>query len=91
MDRRCFIGWVGAGTVASPLAARAQRLERLTRIGYLSPLFASPYDEAFLAGLRDLGYVEGKNLHIDFRSAEGHDDRLPKLATELVDLNVDVS
>jgi len=62
------------------------------RFGYLS--LASPppnaYDEAFRAGMRELGYVEGKNLDIEFRFSEGHEDRLPGLAAELIALNVDV-
>jgi len=92
MRRREFITLVGGATFAWPLAVGAQQAERLARIGYLSlgspPLNA--YDDAFLAGLRDLGYVEGKNLHIEFRFTEGQEDRLTRLATELVDLNVDV-
>ena len=92
MRRREFITLVGGAAFAWPLAVGAQQAERLARIGYLSltspPLNA--YDDAFLAGLRDLGYVEGKNLHIEFRFTEGQEDRLARLATELVDLNVDV-
>jgi putative ABC transport system substrate-binding protein len=94
MKRREFITLIGSAAVSlfKPVAAGAQQAERLARIGYLSltspPLNA--YDDAFLAGLRDLGYVEGKNLHIEFRFTEGQEDRLARLATELVDLNVDV-
>jgi len=94
MKRREFITLIGSAAVSlfKPLAVGAQQAERLARIGYLSlgspPLNA--YDDAFLAGLRDLGYVEGKNLHIEFRFTEGQEDRLARLATELVDLNVDV-
>jgi putative tryptophan/tyrosine transport system substrate-binding protein len=92
MRRREFLRLFSGAAAAWPLTARAQQSERLARIGYLSPYSASRtvLDDAFLAGLRDLGYVEGKNVHIDFRFAEGREDQLPKLATELVDLNVDV-
>ena len=71
----------------------AQQPARIPRIGYLSASSASevsPRAEAFRQGLRELGYVEGKNLVIEFRYAEGKFDRLPALATELVRLNVDV-
>jgi putative tryptophan/tyrosine transport system substrate-binding protein len=92
IGRREFIAGLGGSVATWPLAARAQQPERLARIGYLS-LGSSPlnaYDNAFLAGLRDLGYVEGKNLHIEYRFAEGDQDRLAGLLAELVDLKVDV-
>jgi len=90
MRRRDLITLVGASAVAWPLAARAQQPDRLRRIGILGDRSLDKVLDAFLAGLRELGYVEGKNLHIEFRFAEGDDDRLPRLATELVALNVDV-
>jgi putative tryptophan/tyrosine transport system substrate-binding protein len=89
--RREFITLLG-GVVAWPLVAHAQQQAKTPRIGILGLLpisgFASRFD-AFRAGLRDLGYVEGDNLVLEFRWAERPDD-LPKLATELVDMNVDV-
>jgi putative tryptophan/tyrosine transport system substrate-binding protein len=93
--RREFISAL-AGTAAGwPLAARAQQPDRAARVGYLglmSPAFDRAYggDDVFAGALRDLGYVEGRNIHIEFRYAEGHEDRLSGLATELVNLNVDV-
>jgi putative ABC transport system substrate-binding protein len=89
MKRREFITHAGSLAAFWPLAARA---DRVARIGYLSPNPASTtiYEDAFLAGLRDFGYFNGKNIHIDFRFADGHDDRLPALAIELVNLNVDI-
>jgi putative tryptophan/tyrosine transport system substrate-binding protein len=94
MDRRRFIGWVGGGAIVFPLAASAKQPEKIARIGYLSPLSASQnnryVDDAFVPALRDLGYIEGKNIHIEFRFADGDEDRLARLATELVALNVDV-
>jgi putative tryptophan/tyrosine transport system substrate-binding protein len=93
MKRREFITLLGGAAAAWPLAARAQQPERIVRVGYLGLAPAAkmqPFDDAFRDGLRDLGYVEGRNLHIEYRSAEGHEDRLRALATELVDLNVNV-
>jgi putative ABC transport system substrate-binding protein len=71
----------------------AQQPKKVPRIGYLSASSAtevSPRAEAFRQGLRELGYVEGKNLVLEFRYAQGKFDRLPALAAELVRLNVDV-
>jgi len=78
--------------LAAPLAADAQQAAKIVRIGFLSTnLAASPHlPEAFRQGLRDLGYVEGRNLVIEYRDAEGKVDRLPALAAELVALKVDV-
>jgi putative tryptophan/tyrosine transport system substrate-binding protein len=77
---------------AAPLAAEAQQAAKIARIGYLSPnLAASPHlREAFRQGLRDLGYVEGRNVVIEYRDAEGKLERLPTIAAELVALKVDV-
>jgi len=90
--RRAFIGTLAGGLLAAPLAAEAQQAAKVTRIGYLSPnLAASPHlPEAFRQGLRDLGYVEGRNVVIEYRDAEGKPERLPALAAELVALKVDV-
>jgi len=97
MNRRAFIGLVSSAAAVScaswPLAARAQPQAKLARIGYLGLVSASwhaPRVAAFRAGLRSLGYVEGKDVAIEFRWAEGQYDRLPALAAELVRLNVDV-
>src|SRR5438874_12824124 len=80
--------------LAAPLAAQAQRPANVPRIGYLvlSPLAPSPTAEreAFLQGLRELGYVEGKNVVIEYRSAAWTRELLPDLAAELVRLNVNV-
>ena len=77
---------------AAPFAAEAQRAAKVARIGYLSPsLASSPHlRDAFLQGLRDVGYVEGRNVVIEYRDAEGKLERLPALAAELVALKVDV-
>jgi putative ABC transport system substrate-binding protein len=80
------------GALFSPIAAEAQQAAKVARIGILTAnLAAAPHlTEAFLQGLRDLGYVEGRNVVIEFRSAEGKLDRFPALAAELVTLRVDV-
>ena len=93
MKRRDFITLLGGAAAAWPLAAHAQQQSKVARIGYLGLVSASwhtPRVNAFRAGLRELGYVEGKDIAIEFRWAEGQYDRLPGLATELVRLNVDV-
>jgi putative ABC transport system substrate-binding protein len=92
MNRREFIGALAGGLVAAPLAAEAQQAAKIARIGYLSiNLAANPHlREAFLQGLRDLGYVEGRDVVIEDRSAEGKLERFPALAAELVALKVDV-
>jgi len=91
--RREFIGLVGGAAVLWPLAARAQQATRIARIGYLDFGSVSQSGRAvdkFRTGLRDLGYVEGKNFQIEFRFADGDGDRLSALATELVAAKVDV-
>jgi putative ABC transport system substrate-binding protein len=92
ISRRAFIGSLAGGLLATPLAAEAQQAAKVPRIGYLANnLAASPHlTEAFRQGLRDLGYVEGRNVVIEYRSAEGKLERLPALAAELVALKVDV-
>jgi len=79
--------------LAAPLPADAQQPAKIPRIGFLwaSPLSASPHRlEAFRQGLRELGYVEGQNIALEVRSAEGKWERLPALAAELVRLKVDI-
>src|SRR5262245_11321661 len=73
--------------------AEAQQPKKVPRIGVLwlySPTIASPFAEAFRQGLRALGYVEGQNIALEERWAEGRFDRLPSLAAELVRLKVDI-
>jgi putative ABC transport system substrate-binding protein len=89
MRRRQFIAGLGSAA-AWPLAARAQRPDRVSRIGILALAPAnSPNHVAFRQGLRDLGYIEGQNLLIEYREYGSRRERLAGLATELVKLNVD--
>jgi putative ABC transport system substrate-binding protein len=93
MRRREFITLLGGVAGAWPLAARAQPSEKLYRVGMLErtsiPINAANLD-GFRRGLRELGYVEGKNYVIEYRSADGRDERFSGLAAELVRLNVDL-
>jgi len=88
IQRRRFLIAAGALLIA-PRAADAQQPQKVRRIGFFgnSP---SPAVEAFRQGLRDLGWVEGQNLTIEFRWMQGRPDRLPGLAEELVSLNLEV-
>ncbi len=92
IDRRTFLASTGAVLLAAPLAVEAQQAAKIARIGWLAVnLAAAPrLEEAFRQGLRDLGYVEGRNVVIEYRDAEGKPERLPALAAELVALKVDV-
>jgi len=93
MDRRTFLAGTGAVLLASPRASEAQQAGKVPRIGYLrstSPSDRPPLLDAFRQGLRELGWVEGRNIVIDYRYAEGRFDRLPDLAAELVRLKVDI-
>jgi putative tryptophan/tyrosine transport system substrate-binding protein len=91
--RNFFIGFALSAMLLVPcFSASAQQPTKVARIGHLSATAASDpaRREAFLQGLRELGYVEGKNIIIEWRHGEGEADRLPVLATELVRLKVDV-
>src|SRR5215831_1121788 len=89
MDRRRFLLTSLAGALAVPLPVEAQPAKKVYRIGYLA--FAPrPADGAFRQGLKDLGYVEGQNLTITYRYAEGSSNTLHALAQQLVALKVDV-
>jgi putative ABC transport system substrate-binding protein len=93
MRRREFITLLGGAAAAWPLASRAQQSRKVHRIGVLLPGTPASFSlrtEAFLEGLRTLGYVEGQTIAIEWRWGQDKGDRLPDLAAELVGRNVDV-
>ena len=93
MKRREFISLLGGAAAAWPLAVRAQQLSRVPRIGVLllgTPTSFAPRTQAFVEGLRDLGYVEGRTVAIEWKWGQNRDDLLPDLAAELVRSQVDV-
>ena len=94
-DRRKFLMTLCVGVLAGPCVSVAQQPGKIWRIGFFSSLSRQALQEsgrsdAFLQGMRELGFVEGKNLVIEWRSPEGKPERLPGLAAELVQLKVDV-
>ena len=95
ITRRAFIGTVVGGLLAAPLAADAQQPAKVARIGFLvTASLESPEGriavDAFRQGLRERGYVEGENIVIEYRAADGRIERLPGLASELARLKVDL-
>ena len=93
MDRRTFLAGAGAMLLATPLAAEAQQTGKVYRIGMLERTSAAinvANLDGFRQGLRELEYVEGKNVVIEYRSADGRDEQFPSLAAELVRLKVDL-
>jgi len=89
---------MAGGLLAAPLVAEAQPAGKVRKIGYLAPGISagenpgskSSLQKTFLQGLRDLGYVEGRDFVMEYRWAEGHPERLPELAADLVRAQVDV-
>ena len=94
ITRRKLLIAIGAGALAAPLAGLAQRQSaKIPRIGYLTNDSQSadlPRRDAFRQGLTDLGYREGQNIVVEYRTAEGKGDKLPELAAELHHLKVDL-
>jgi ABC-type uncharacterized transport system substrate-binding protein len=90
MDRRTFLAGTSAVLLAAPLAAEVQQERKLPRIGFLVFTSSELRYRGFQQGLRELSYVEGQNIVIEFRSADGSLERLNDLARELVRLPVDV-
>lgn len=91
MNRRMFVAAVTGALMAAHPWARAQREINVRRIGYLSLLAGpGPLDKAFFGALEELGYVEGRNLVVEYRWAADKENQLPALAKDLVQLNVEV-
>jgi putative ABC transport system substrate-binding protein len=92
MRRREFITLLGGAMASWPLAVGAQQTAKLPRLGFLTAGTPAgiPGLPGLLEGLRQLGWIEGKTIVIEYRYAENRNDRLPELAAELVRLNVDV-
>jgi putative ABC transport system substrate-binding protein len=93
MDRRTFLGTLAGSLFAAPLAAEGQPAGRVPRIAWLGGQAretAHPYVQAFQRGLKDLGWIEGQNIVIEWRFSGGRAELLPDLAAELVRLRVDL-
>jgi putative tryptophan/tyrosine transport system substrate-binding protein len=93
MNRRTFLSGVAVGVLATPLAAQAPPAAKTARIGILAlrrPDVPTPFMKALMQGLRERGYVEGRNLVIEYPDALGREDRLPGLAADLVRNQVDI-
>jgi len=93
MKRRAFFALAGSAMVTWPLAARAQQPAKIYRIGILETVSSSSNAknlDSLRRGLRELGYVENRNYLLEYRSADGHAERFPALADELVRLHVDL-
>ena len=93
MKRREFITLLGGAAVAWPLAARAQQAGKLPTIGFLGTTTPSAWSQwvaAFVQRLRDFGWIEGRTIAVEYRWAEGRDERFVEIAAEFVQLKVDV-
>jgi len=90
--RRKFLATLGGAVAAWPLAARAQQPGKMPTIGLLgaTPSIESQRVAAFVQRLRELAWIDGRNLSIEYRWAEGHNERYAEIAAELVRLKVDV-
>jgi hypothetical protein len=88
LRRREFITLLGGAAVAWPFAARGQQPPKMARIGYLAPAYSPDLIEPLRGGLRDLGYIEGQNLAIEYRFALGQSKTYDELAAELVHLGL---
>jgi putative ABC transport system substrate-binding protein len=89
MKRRKFLTLLAGAAASGPLASRAQQPLKVTTVGVLASKLLPPV-RRFAPKLQELGYTEGQNLRIEYRFAEGHDERYPSLAAELVALPVDL-
>src|SRR5690242_16657565 len=95
MDRRAFIGTLAGSLLAAPLAAEAQQLDHMRRLGLLLPYIESDAQaharvKAFKMALEKRGWIDGRNVRFEFRYTDGQPDRLPALAADLAQRNVDI-
>jgi putative ABC transport system substrate-binding protein len=93
VKRREFIALLGSATAALPLGGHAQVPPKVPRVGYIAGGGGSMADRMVAAlrqGLRELGYIDGQTIIVEFRSAEGRSERIPELVSELIGLKVDV-
>ena len=94
ISRRAFLGSVAGGLLTAPVGAQAQQTGKVYRVGILTNKASDPAEarlwQAFRSGLRERGWIEGQNILIEFRAAEGNTARLPELAADLVRLKVDL-
>src|SRR5690242_15545432 len=95
MDRRAFIGTLAGSLLAAPLAAEAQQLDHMRRLGLLLPYIESDAQaharvKAFKMALEERGWIDGRNVRFEFRYTDGQPDRLPALAADLAQRNVDI-
>jgi len=90
MKRRDVLLLPGGMALAWPLAAVAQGTQRIHRIGFVSPTSRGARSDAFLMGLRELGYIEGHNVKIEMRFADGLPERISGLVEEVLQTKVDV-
>src|SRR5215472_12969329 len=100
MDRRTFLGALAGALLATPLTTKAQQVKKTPRVAFIfgnipeaelaSPNPTSRYARAFLDGMRELGWINGQNITIEWRTVEGHPERYAAVAQELVKLPVDV-
>jgi len=94
VHRRAFLNTMAGGLLAAPLVAEGQQPGKVYRVGILTNKASDPSEvrlwQAFRSGLRERGWIEGQNILIEFRAAEGNTARLPELAADLVRLKVDL-
>jgi putative tryptophan/tyrosine transport system substrate-binding protein len=95
LERREFIAQLGAVATAWPIGVRAQQAAKVARIGYLVTGALASHEQrsllgSFRQGLRERGYVEGQNIVVEYRGADGNIERFPELARELVGLDLDL-
>ena len=93
MERRAFLGVITGGLLAAPLTAGAQQAGNIPRLCFLtfSPGIPLSTFDPFFQGLRDLGYVDGQTITIDYLSADGQAEKFPTLAADCLRLKVDIT